>query len=80
MVYLAKLALMVGFKAIVTPNKLILKQKYENQNYKMTMQGPLVMKDSMVFYYPSWEENRGKNIIWKAYRGHKNIGTRIIIE
>ncbi|KAL3505157.1 hypothetical protein ACH5RR_034998 [Cinchona calisaya] len=63
-VYSVKLAPMDGFIVTVTPDKLIFRQKYEKQSYKLTIQGPSsVMKDLVVFGYLSWEDNGGKHVV-----------------
>ncbi|TMX01015.1 hypothetical protein EJD97_025395 [Solanum chilense] len=62
-VYTAKLTLMGKFKVSVVPNKLIFKEKYEKQSYKLRIEGPIIMDDIVVDGSLSWMETRGKYIV-----------------
>ncbi|GLT34198.1 hypothetical protein SLA2020_087250 [Shorea laevis] len=61
--YTATLTPMEGFKVSVTPEKLIFKEKNEKQSYKVTIEGPRKMEDSVVFGYLSWFEAGGKHVV-----------------
>ncbi|GKV04603.1 hypothetical protein SLEP1_g16746 [Rubroshorea leprosula] len=61
--YTATLTPMEGFKVSITPEKLIFKEKNEKQSYKVTIEGPRKMEDSVVFGYLSWVEAGGKHVV-----------------
>ncbi|XP_055835367.1 subtilisin-like protease SBT3 [Solanum dulcamara] len=62
-VYTAKLTPMDKFKVSVVPNKLVFKEKYEKQSYKLRIEGPTIMDDIVVDGSLSWVETGGKYIV-----------------
>ncbi|XP_049391089.1 subtilisin-like protease SBT3 [Solanum stenotomum] len=62
-VYTATITPMGKFKVSVVPNKLIFKEKYEKQSYKLRIEGPIIMDDIVVDGSLSWMETRGKYIV-----------------
>ncbi|XP_022775182.1 subtilisin-like protease SBT1.9 [Durio zibethinus] len=63
MAYTAKLTGMDGIKVIVEPQKLVFKQKYEKQSYKLRLEGPKLLKKDVVFGALSWTDDDGKYMI-----------------
>lgn len=62
--YTANVTPMDGFKVNVVPTTLTFRQKYEKQSYKLIIEGPKTMKDSVVFGYLSWVGNgSGKHVV-----------------
>ncbi|GLT34200.1 hypothetical protein SLA2020_087270 [Shorea laevis] len=61
--YTATLTPMERCKVSVTPEKLIFKEKNEKQSYKVTIEGPRKMEDSVVFGYLRWVEAGGKHVV-----------------
>ncbi|XP_059292260.1 subtilisin-like protease SBT3 [Lycium ferocissimum] len=61
--YTAMLAPMPGFKVSVVPEKLVFKEKYEKQSYKLRIEGPTLMDDSLVHGSVRWVEKRGKYVV-----------------
>ncbi|KAA8537767.1 hypothetical protein F0562_027653 [Nyssa sinensis] len=61
--YTAKLTPMEGLKASVMPDKLVFREKYEKQSYKLSIEGPRLMKDNVVFGSLSWVEMGGKHVV-----------------
>lgn len=62
-VYVAKFAPLDGFKVSVTPDTLSFRQKYEKKSYKLTIEGPPVQKNSVVFGYLIWKDTEGKHVV-----------------
>lgn len=61
--YVAKVTEIKGFKVSVVPDKLVFRKKYETQRYKMVMEGPKVMEETVAFGYLSWEDDEGKHVV-----------------
>ncbi|WCJ31159.1 Subtilisin-like protease [Euphorbia peplus] len=57
--YSAKLTSMKGIKVKVEPQKLEFKHKYEKLSYKLTMEGPKLMKEYVVYGSLSWMHDQG---------------------
>ncbi|OVA15837.1 Peptidase S8/S53 domain [Macleaya cordata] len=58
--YIAKLTAMDGFQVSVKPDKLVFKDKYEKQSYRVSLQqGPKLMKQDVIHGYLSWVEVGG---------------------
>ncbi|XWS45260.1 hypothetical protein CRYUN_Cryun15aG0121100 [Craigia yunnanensis] len=61
--YTAKLTGMDGIKVRVEPQKLIFKQRYEKQSYKLSLEGPRLLKTEVIFGYLSWVDDDGKYMV-----------------
>ncbi|XVF15543.1 hypothetical protein REPUB_Repub09cG0163000 [Reevesia pubescens] len=57
MAYTAKLTGMGGVKMMVEPQKLVFKQKYEKQSYKLRLEGPKLLKKDDIFGALSWMDD-----------------------
>nr|QOQ34356.1 SBT3 [Nicotiana benthamiana] len=62
-VYTAKLTSMGDYKASVAPDKLVFKEKYEKQSYKLRIEGPLLVDNYLVYGSLSWVETSGKYVV-----------------
>lgn len=58
--YTANLTSMAGLYVKVEPQRLMFKQKSEKQSYKLTLEGPKVLKDEVVQGFLTWVEDGGK--------------------
>ncbi|XP_030454601.2 subtilisin-like protease SBT3 [Syzygium oleosum] len=61
--YTAKLNPMEEFKVSVVPDRLTFEEKYEKLSYKLTIEGPKQMKQTVVFGYLSWMDDGGKYVV-----------------
>ncbi|KAA8528522.1 hypothetical protein F0562_035877 [Nyssa sinensis] len=61
--YTATLTPVEGFNVSVEPNKLVFKQKYEKQSYKLSIEGPRLMEKKVVYGSLSWVEIKGKHAV-----------------
>ncbi|PHT66415.1 hypothetical protein T459_30840 [Capsicum annuum] len=61
--YTAKLTPMNEYKVSVTPDKLVFKEKYEKQSYKLRIEGPLLVDNFLVHGSLSWVETSGKYVV-----------------
>ncbi|KAK9284118.1 hypothetical protein L1049_023285 [Liquidambar formosana] len=61
--YTAKLTDMDGLKVTVVPQKLVFNQKYEKLSYKLSLEGPRLMKDLVVHGSLSWVSDDGKYVV-----------------
>ncbi|OIS97297.1 subtilisin-like protease sbt1.9 [Nicotiana attenuata] len=61
--YTAKLTAMPGFKVSVVPEKLVFKEKYEKQSYKLRVECPKLMNDFLVHGSLSWVEKGEKHVV-----------------
>lgn len=61
--YTAKLTPMDKYKVSVAPHKLVFKEKYEKQNYKLRIEGPLLLDNYLVYGSLSWVETSGKYVV-----------------
>ncbi|KAM3337957.1 subtilisin-like protease SBT3 [Capsicum galapagoense] len=61
--YTAKLTPMDEYKVSVAPDKLVFKEKYEKQSYKLRIEGPLLVDNYLVYGSLSWVETSGKYVV-----------------
>ncbi|KAJ0097859.1 hypothetical protein Patl1_28679 [Pistacia atlantica] len=61
--YTAKVAPITGFKVNVVPNRLIFEHKYEKRSYKLSIEGPKVMKELVVHGSLSWVDAEGRHVV-----------------
>ncbi|KAF8030557.1 hypothetical protein BT93_E2862 [Corymbia citriodora subsp. variegata] len=61
--YTAKVNPIEGFKVSVVPDKLTFKDKYEKLSYKLTIEGPKRMKQTVGFGSLSWMDDGGKHVV-----------------
>ncbi|XP_015061833.1 subtilisin-like protease SBT1.9 [Solanum pennellii] len=61
--YTAKLTPMGEYTVSVTPDKLVFKEKYEKQSYKLRIEGPLLVDNYLVYGSLSWVETSGKYVV-----------------
>lgn len=61
--YSAKLTSMNGIKVKVGPPTLVFKYKYEKLRYKLSVEGPRVMENDVVFGSVSWVDGGGKYVV-----------------
>ncbi|XP_059287150.1 subtilisin-like protease SBT3 [Lycium ferocissimum] len=61
--YTAKLTSMDEYKVSVEPDKLVFKEKYEKQSYKLRIEGPLLVDKFLVSGSLSWVETSGKYVV-----------------
>ncbi|XP_021803653.1 subtilisin-like protease SBT1.9, partial [Prunus avium] len=62
-VYTAKLTAMAGLKVKVEPERLVFKNKYEKLSYKLTLEGPKLLKEDVVQGSLSWVDDGGKYVV-----------------
>ncbi|XP_038722749.1 subtilisin-like protease SBT1.9 [Tripterygium wilfordii] len=58
--YIANLSSMDGVKAMVEPEKLVFKKKYQKISYKLTLEGPKLLKQNVVHGSLIWVADSGK--------------------
>ncbi|XP_038715105.1 subtilisin-like protease SBT3 [Tripterygium wilfordii] len=75
--YIAKVPTLEGLKVSVTPEKLVFKEKKEKQSYKLSIEGPHLMKQEQVFGFLIWEEVGGNHVV-KSPIVATNINSDII--
>ncbi|WRX10416.1 Peptidase S8/S53 domain - like 10 [Theobroma cacao] len=63
MAYTAMVTGMDGIKVMVEPQKLIFKQSYEKQSYKLSLEGPKSLKTEVIFGSLSWVDDDGKYMV-----------------
>ncbi|KAI3952291.1 hypothetical protein MKW92_047490 [Papaver armeniacum] len=61
--YTAKLTPMDGVQVTVTPGTLVFKEKYEKQSFKVSLEGPKMMKQVVAHCALSWVEVGGKYVV-----------------
>ncbi|KAL5556990.1 hypothetical protein UlMin_039226 [Ulmus minor] len=61
--YSANLTAMKGLKVKVEPKKLVFNKKYEKLSYKLTLEGPKLLKEESLLGSLSWVEDTGKYIV-----------------
>ncbi|GMN30164.1 hypothetical protein TIFTF001_002711 [Ficus carica] len=61
--YTANLTAMDELNAKVAPQKLVFKKKYEKLSYKLTLEGPKLLKADVVSGSLSWVEETGKYVV-----------------
>ncbi|KAL3840415.1 hypothetical protein ACJIZ3_025006 [Penstemon smallii] len=59
--YIANLTELKWLNVSVTPEKLVFSKKYEKKSYKLRIEGPKVMRDSLVFGSLTWVESGGNH-------------------
>ncbi|KAJ8539514.1 hypothetical protein K7X08_013766 [Anisodus acutangulus] len=61
--YTAKLTSMGEYKVSVEPDKLVFKEKYEKQSYKLRIEGPLLVDNFLAYGSLCWVESSGKYVV-----------------
>ncbi|KAF8410077.1 hypothetical protein HHK36_002599 [Tetracentron sinense] len=61
--YTAKLIPMDGIQVSVVPDRLIFRQKEEKLSYKLTLEGPRLMKEGVIQGSLSWVDIEGKHVV-----------------
>ncbi|XP_002510195.2 subtilisin-like protease SBT3 [Ricinus communis] len=61
--YTANLTPINGLKVSVVPDKLEFKAKNEKLSYKLVIEGPTMLKESIIFGYLSWVDDEGKHTV-----------------
>ncbi|XP_062113908.1 subtilisin-like protease SBT3 [Humulus lupulus] len=61
--YVASVSPMKGFKVSVSPEKLVFQEKNEKQSFKLSIEGPRMLKETVVFGYLSWKDNEDKHVV-----------------
>ncbi|XP_057469362.1 subtilisin-like protease SBT3 [Actinidia eriantha] len=61
--YVAKLTPMEGLKLRVVPEKLVFRERSEKQSYKLSIEGPRLMREMVVHGSLSWVEIEGKHVV-----------------
>ncbi|CAI9777760.1 unnamed protein product [Fraxinus pennsylvanica] len=61
--YVAKLTPLDGLKVSVEPEKLVFSKKYEKQSYKLTIQGPRLLQDTLIYGSLTWVQTDGKHSV-----------------
>ena len=51
---------MKGFEVKVVPDKLVFKEKNEKLSFKLSIEGPSLMEETVVFGYLIWVDNKTK--------------------
>ncbi|KAF8377560.1 hypothetical protein HHK36_030942 [Tetracentron sinense] len=62
-IYTAKVTPMDGIQVKVVPDKLVFGQKYEKQSYKLSLEGPRLIKEAVVHGSLSWIDVDGKHVV-----------------
>ncbi|WOG98990.1 hypothetical protein DCAR_0418336 [Daucus carota subsp. sativus] len=61
--YWANFTQMEELKISVEPDRLVFKEKYEKQSYKLSIEGPKMLKNKVVHGSISWIESKGKHVV-----------------
>lgn len=61
--YSVNLTAMAGLKLKVEPQRLVFKRKYEKLSYKLTLEGPKLLKEDVVHGSLSWVNDGGKYVV-----------------
>ncbi|XP_010028239.2 subtilisin-like protease SBT1.9 [Eucalyptus grandis] len=61
--YSARVVGMEGWKVRVDPPRLVFRRRNEKKRYKLTVEGPRVLRDGLVHGSLSWVDDRGKYIV-----------------
>ncbi|XP_062158535.1 subtilisin-like protease SBT3 [Alnus glutinosa] len=61
--YISSVTPMKGIQVRVTPDKLVFKEKNENQSFKLSIEGPRRLQEGTVFGYLSWSDTAGKHVV-----------------
>lgn len=59
-VYVANLTAVNGLKVSVSPGRLEFTKKYEKKSYKLRLEGPKLINDSLVYGFLTWIQSGGK--------------------
>ncbi|KAF8406679.1 hypothetical protein HHK36_008770 [Tetracentron sinense] len=62
-IYTAKVTPMDGIEIKVVPDKLVFGQKYQKLSYKLSLEGPRLMKEAEVHGSLSWVDVGGKHVV-----------------
>lgn len=61
--YSVNLTAVAGLKLKVEPQRLVFKKKYETLSYKLTLEGPKLLKEDVVHGSLSWVDDGGKYVV-----------------
>ncbi|XP_062113907.1 subtilisin-like protease SBT3 isoform X2 [Humulus lupulus] len=61
--YLASVSPMKGLKVSVNPDKLVFREKNEKQSFKLSIEGPRMLKETVVFGYLTWKDYEDKHVV-----------------
>ncbi|PON94210.1 Subtilase [Trema orientale] len=61
--YVASVTPMKGLKVSVTPDKLVFQEKNEKKSFKLSVEGPRLLKETLVFGYLSWVDNENNYVV-----------------
>lgn len=61
--YTVNVTPMIGLKVSVIPDKLEFRAKYEKLSYKLIIEGPALLDETVTFGYLSWVDVGGKHIV-----------------
>lgn len=61
--YIASVTAMKGIQVRVTPDKLVFKEKNEKISFKVSIEGPRLLKEAIVFGYLSWADAAGNHVV-----------------
>ncbi|KAK8677593.1 hypothetical protein V6N13_143122 [Hibiscus sabdariffa] len=62
-IYNATLTPMKGLKVTVEPNTLVFKEKNEKQSFKLRIEVPPQLNETVSFGYLTWEDSQGKQVV-----------------
>ncbi|KAK1405754.1 Subtilisin-like protease preproenzyme [Heracleum sosnowskyi] len=75
--YHANVTQMDELKVSVVPDKLVFKEKYEKQSYKLSIEGPKMLKSRVVHGSISWIESNGKHAVRSPIIA-TNLGSKVL--
>ena len=61
--YIASVTPIKGIQVRVTPDKLAFKEKNEKKSFKVSIEGPRLLKEEIVFGYLSWADAAGNHLV-----------------
>ncbi|XP_052200752.1 subtilisin-like protease SBT3 [Diospyros lotus] len=61
--YVAKVTPMEGLSLRVVPDKLVFREKNEKQSFNLRIEGPMQLKETVVYGSLSWVETEGKHVV-----------------
>ncbi|KAM6560185.1 hypothetical protein CsatA_029424 [Cannabis sativa] len=61
--YVASVTPMKGLNVCVNPDKLVFQEKNEKQSFKLIIEGPIILKETVVFGYLSWKDSDNKHVV-----------------
>ncbi|KAK8691972.1 hypothetical protein V6N13_075458 [Hibiscus sabdariffa] len=62
-IYNATLTPMKGLKVIVEPDTLVFKEKNEKQSFKLRIEVPPQLNETVSFGYLTWIDSQGKHVV-----------------